>query len=59
MAEKEPYMNLKNESVENEYKFFITKIVQIFNPNLNADSIKNDVEGIYDFENKLEKVLFL
>jgi hypothetical protein len=58
MVEKEPYMNLKNESVENEYKFFITKIVQIFNPNLNADNIKSDVDGIYDFENKLEKVLF-
>ncbi len=31
MVEKEPYMNLKNDSVEKEYKFFITKIVQIFN----------------------------
>ena len=58
MAEKETYLNLKNKSTTNEYKRFIVKIVQLFNPSINANSIKNEVDEIYDFENKLEQVLF-
>lgn len=56
MVENESYMHVKNGSLANHYKLYITNVIYALFPDLRNINIQKDVDDIYIFEQKLENV---
>ena len=54
MTKKEAYMHLENnKNISSQYKLYISKVVELLSPNLNAEK---DIDEIFILEERLAKV---
>jgi hypothetical protein len=58
VSKKESYLNFDGKDISNDYKMYVTKVVQALRPNIKIESIQKDIEEIYILEEEIEKVCF-